>query len=40
MEFLVISSALALLITLVNYLMTRPQVEEQWQIQQSKSLLR
>jgi preprotein translocase subunit YajC len=40
MEFLVISSALVLLITLVNYLMTRPQVEEQWQIQQSKSLLR
>lgn len=35
MEFLVISGAIALLITIANHIMTRPQIQvEQWQIQQ------
>lgn len=35
MEFLVISGAIALLITIANHIMTKPQVQmEQWQTQQ------
>jgi hypothetical protein len=33
MEFLVISGAIALSIILVNYIMTKPQEAQQWQIQ-------